>query len=142
MKTSPQGRYAIRLREGAKREAYQDVKGLWTIGVGHLLREGDPRGPLSDAEIDTLLEADLCHAEAAVNAAGAPLEQHQFDACVSLTFNIGGHAFATSTVAKRLKEGNFDGAAQAFLLWDKPSSILPRRKSELRQFLTPYPEET
>jgi hypothetical protein len=64
-----------------------------------------------------------------------PLTQGQFDALVSLCFNIGGSGFRKSTVVRRLNEGNYRGAADAFLMWNKPPEIMGRRRSEYKQFL-------
>lgn len=66
------------------------------------------------------------------------MEQHQFDALVSLCFNIGPGAFAGSTVAKRLKAGDIAGVAEAILMWNKPAAIISRRQGEYDQFRTPY----
>lgn len=45
--------------------------------------------------------------------------QAQFDAMVSLAYNIGLPNFATSTVLRKFNDGDFEGAAAAFLMWDK-----------------------
>jgi len=61
---------------------------------------------------------DLSTAEDFVNARGLSSD-NQFAAMVSLTFNIGTGAFLGSTVLHQHKAGNFEAAADAFLLWDK-----------------------
>ncbi len=48
-----------------------------------------------------------------------PLTQNQFDALVSLIYNIGEGNFASSTLLKMLNAGNYRGAADQFLVWDK-----------------------
>jgi lysozyme len=48
-----------------------------------------------------------------------PLTQNQFDALVSLVFNIGGGAFRKSTLLKKLNAGDIQGAADQFLVWNK-----------------------
>jgi lysozyme len=142
MKTSDDGRRLITLREGYRLVAYQDTspKKIWTIGVGHTSAAGPPEVRmglvLSKLEIDAILTRDLAVFEKYVNdAVKVPLAQHSFDACVSLAFNIGGPAFATSTVVKRLNSGDFKGAGDAFLMWKKPAALLKRRQAERAQFL-------
>lgn len=143
LKTSAAGRAAITQREGSKLHAYLDSVSVWTIGVGHTSAAGPPtvsRGlTITQAQCDEILSRDLATFEAVVNAVGADLNQHEFDACVSLAFNIGAGAFAKSTVARKLKEGDHKNAADAFLSWsragDDPNALLTRRKAERLQFL-------
>ena len=65
------------------------------------------------------------------------LNQNQFDALVSLVFNIGTGAFARSTLLKRLNVGDYNGAAEAFLMWRNAGGkpiLLNRRKREKALF--------
>jgi lysozyme len=125
--------------EGKRNKAYKDSKGLWTIGVGHLIRPGEEHlihATLTDAEVEELLRSDLkwC-SEAVEGAVKVPLEQHQFDALYSLCFNIGGTAFKNSTVVRKLNAGDYKGAADAILMWNKPAVLEKRRKRERELFL-------
>jgi len=145
MKTSVAGRAAISRREGNKFKAYKDSVGIWTIGVGHTSVAGSPRVEpgmtITAVESDEILSRDLAKFERAVDdAVKVELTQNQFDALVSLAFNIGGGAFAKSSVVKRLNQGDINGAANAFLFWNKAGGkVLPgltnRRKQEREQFL-------
>jgi lysozyme len=63
------------------------------------------------------------------------LKQNQFDALVSMAFNIGAGGFRGSTVVKRLNARDFGGAADAMLLWRRPPEIIPRRRRERELFL-------
>jgi lysozyme len=65
-----------------------------------------------------------------------PLTQNQFDALYSLCFNIGEGAFKKSTVVKRLNANDYKGAADAILMWNKPSVLEKRRKRERDLFLS------
>jgi lysozyme len=65
-----------------------------------------------------------------------PLQQAQFDALYSLCFNIGGTAFKNSTVVKRLNANDYQGAADAILMWNKPAVLEKRRKRERELFLS------
>lgn len=69
------------------------------------------------------------------------MTQEMVDACLSLIYNIGPGNFAKSTVRKRINEGDWCGAAEAFLAWNKAAGkVLPaltkRRKAERALFLT------
>ncbi len=67
-----------------------------------------------------LLQRDAGDAERVVRrCAPVPMYQHEFDAAVSLAYNIGGKAFCGSTVARRFNAGDYEGACNAFLMWDK-----------------------
>lgn len=138
MRMSAAGRAALIAREGKRLKAYKDSVGVWTIGVGHTSAAGLPIVTagltITDAECDAILARDLVQYEAAVNKVGAALSQKSFDALVSLAFNIGAPSFSRSTVAKRLKAGDMQGAASAILLWNKPPEIKKRRRGEYDQF--------
>lgn len=143
MRTSDRGLKLITQREGKVMRVYKDSKGLPTAGVGHLLLPAEKKAmpvgtPITETQCQNWLKADLAGCEEVVNGIGAKLAQNEFDACVSLAFNIGESGFARSTVARRLKAGDHKGAASAILLWNKPPEIQGRRRGEYHQFLTPY----
>ena len=152
MKTSSNGLEFIALHEGEVLHVYRDVAGVPTIGVGHALRAGEafPNGITHDQAM-ALLASDVGIAEDAVNGrTTVELSQSQFDACVSFTFNCGGGAFARSTLLHCINQQDWDGAAAAFLLWDKrrdPSTgalvvdqgLLARRKAEAALFASDGP---
>lgn len=139
---SPAGRAALMAREGCRLTAYRDSVGVPTIGVGHTGRASPPPVAMgmtiTQAEADRIFAEDLAPFEAAV-ARSVPtrLTQNQFDACVSLAFNIGARGFVGSSVAHRLAEGDGVGAAEAFLLWAHPPELASRRRAERAQFLRP-----
>jgi lysozyme len=146
MITSPAGRKAITEREGNKLTAYQDGGGVWTIGVGHTSAAGEPtvtKGmKITAAQSDEILSRDLKDVEKAVlKGLKVPVTQNQFDALVSLAFNIGNTAFAKSTLLKKLNAGDRAGAADQFLVWNKDNGkvvqgLVNRRRSERLQFLS------
>ena len=138
---SDQGRKLLMEREGCRLKAYKDSVGVWTIGVGHTSAAGRPpvrQGMIiTQAQADTIFADDVVEFEDGVTMllAGAPIEPHQFDAFVSLAFNIGLGAFAASTSLRKFLEGAHDHAAEAILLWNKPAEIKARRRGEHQQFL-------
>lgn len=62
-------------------------------------------------------------AKVAADLGSAPTTQAQFDAMTSLAYNIGEGNFAGSTVLKRHKVGNNNGAADAFGMWVKQAGV-------------------
>ena len=129
----------ITKEEGSKNKAYKDSKGLWTIGVGHLIKSDEMHlinATLTDEQVEELLKSDLkwC-SEAVESSVKVPLSQGQFDALYSLCFNIGEGAFRKSTVVKRINENDLKGAADAILMWNKPSVLQKRRERERALFL-------
>ena len=131
----------ITKEEGARNKAYKDSKGLWTIGVGHLIKADEQHlitATLTDDQVKDLLKSDLkwC-SEAVESSVKVPLTQNQYDALYSLCFNIGGTNFAKSTVVKKINQNDIQGAADANLMWNKPEVLANRRKRERTLFLTP-----
>lgn len=144
MKTSPNGRRLLTQREGIELKAYKDTVGVWTIGVGHTSAAGPPKVTkgltITREESDAIFARDLVTYEAAVNAAvTVPISQGEFDALVSLCYNIGTGGFKKSTIVRRLNAGDREGAAEAFMMWRKPPEIIGRRKGEQKQFINAGP---
>lgn len=141
MDISAAGVAALAGREGIRTLAYRDSVGVWTIGCGHTAAAGPPK-PCEGMEITHQQVLDLFHADlkqyvAAVNnAVKVPCTQNQFDAMVSLCFNIGVNGFSHSSVVRDLNAGQSRAAAQAFLMWDHPPELIGRRRAERTQFLT------
>jgi lysozyme len=144
MDLSPLGRAALAAREGCRLRAYRDSVGIWTIGRGHTSAAGPPTVTdglcVTQAEADALFAADLRPYVASVRAALVkPVPQPFFDACCSLCFNIGQPNFAQSSVVRLANAGDLPRAVEAFLLWDRPAAIVPRRQGERDQAaLTAY----
>ena len=119
---SPAGRAMIERFEGLRLTAYQDIVGVWTIGYGHTGPEVRPGLTITKEQADQWL-TDRLENEfgAAVNrlVGDAPTTQGQFDAMVSLTYNIGVGGFSKSSVLHQHLAGDYDEAADAFMLWNK-----------------------
>lgn len=145
--TSDNGIKLIKDFEGEILKVYADPVGLLTLGVGHLLTPAEKRSfklgqKITRAESTKFLREDLADAETAVNSSvHVPITQNQFDALVSLTFNIGTAGFKRSSVLRNLNSGKLIHAADAFLLWNKAggrviSGLTSRRRAERDLFLT------
>jgi lysozyme len=157
VKTSPQGLLAIENREGIRTEAYKDSAGILTIGVGHALTKDelssgklhsiicDWHSGLTTDQVTQLLQSDITATEFGVNAAiGVPLNQHQYDALVSFTFNAGVTAFRNSTLVKKINGNLLDEVPEQIRRWvyaggQKDAILVKRRESEIRQWLEDYP---
>jgi lysozyme len=145
MQTSEHGRKLIEQFEGLRLHAYRDVVGVWTIGYGHSSYAGKPVPvagmTITAAQADTILADDLRRVEMGVLAAiKRPMEQGQFDAMVSLAFNIGLAAFRSSSVARYFNRGQPILAANAFRLWTRAGGrelpdLARRREAERQEFL-------
>lgn len=101
-------------------KVYLDAAGHPTIGYGHLLKPSEHfSGPITREQAGFLLENDLKEAGSSVEAilSGAILEQHERDALISFTFNLGPKALKGSTLRQRVLQGNRRGAAAEFLRW-------------------------
>lgn len=138
MKTSADGLDRLRRREGEKLVAYRDSRGLWTIGVGHLSNaffRVFPGLRITRPQETKLLAHDVGSVEATINACvKVPLKQYEFDALVSLGYNIGCGGLSHSAVVHYLNNGRRDMAAAAFLAWCHPPELKGRREDEMLQF--------
>ncbi|BCM87891.1 lysozyme [Methylobacterium indicum] len=143
MELSPIGRAALRSREGDKLVAYLDSVGVWTIGVGITTASGlitVTKGlQITQSQSDKLLElASEKYAQPVRAAIKRPMTQEQFDAFVSICYNIGPAAFKSSTFVRRFNDGDIEGCAKAIMMWTKPAEITSRRQAERDQFLSSY----
>ena len=124
METSQNGIDFIKSHEGLRLTQYLDQAGLPTIGYGHLIKpnEGFYLGKTITVEqAEELLRSDLRPAEITINSGiFEPLTQWQFDALVSLVFNIGSGAFNSSTLKGRINN-KFTKAEieEAWKRWNK-----------------------
>lgn len=147
MKTSKAGIDLIAEFEGFSAKPYLCPAKVPTIGFGST-RYADGRKvtlqdqPVTRDEAGVLLAATLVNFEDAVNkAVTIDIEQCQFDAMVSLCYNIGGANFKSSTLVKMLNAGDpLAFVAKQFLRWNKAggkelAGLTRRREAERRLFL-------
>lgn len=153
MKTSPAGIDAIATLEGFSANPCRDAKG-WSKGYGHFIRQGESSAPITRRQARALLEMDIRWAEHCVDTlVRVPLLQCQYDAVVSLVFNIGASRFGRSVTLTRINSHSNDAIRKewsefrlsSFLV--SPSGVLPevfetrvnpvlvaRRKKELAMY--------
>lgn len=116
LRISPAGLALIKKWEGWYPKAYKDPVGVWTIGWGTTGIEARPGRTITKKQGEAFLLEDLKEASRYVkNYVTVPLTQHQFDALVSLVFNIGAGNFSRSTLRKMVNRKNFAAAAAQFV---------------------------
>lgn len=141
MRTSPKGMELIKKHEGLRLRAYQCPAMVWTIGYGHTstAREGLT---ITHAQAEDLLRADVEWAEREVLLMNARLSQNQFDALVSLVFNIGIGAFRRSTARRLIMANTNDPAIGAAIRkWNRAggrvlAGLVTRRIDESQLYFT------
>ena len=139
MKTSQEGIALIKKFEGCELKAYQCSANVWTIGYGHTagVSEGNV---CTQEDADRMLAEDLEEFEGYVReAVDVSLEQHNFDALVAWTYNLGPGSLQSSTMLKRLNEENFDEVPSEMRRWNKSGGqvldgLVRRREAEALLF--------
>jgi lysozyme len=117
MSISAKGLRIIEIYEGCKLKSYICPAGKWTVGIGHV-RTAKPGMIITKEQAYDLLRSDLEISEASVKRHNLNLNQNQFDALVSLVFNIGGTNFGTSTLLKKIKGHSPEAEIRAqFAAW-------------------------
>ena len=92
---------------------------------------------ITQAQATAILESDLGPREDFMNRLlTRAATQNQFDAMMSLMFNIGDGGFKGSSVLKLFNAGDIKGAAAAFMHWSHPAALANRRRDEAHQFLS------
>ena len=144
MKTSPAGIALIKHFEGCRLTAYLDGAGIASIGYGHTagVRMGDA---ITQEQADKYLADELAMFEHGIaELVKVPVTQGQWDALVSLTYNIGSGNLARSTLLKKLNTGDMDGCRREFPKWDMSAGVhvpglLTRRMAEATMFANATP---
>lgn len=146
MKTSQNGINLIKQFEGCKLTAYKCPAGVWTIGYGHTngVKSGQT---ITQAKAEEYLKSDLIKYENYVNGyVKVSLNQNQFDALVSFTYNCGGGALKTSTLLKKLNNKDYTGASNEFPRWNKSNGKvlngLVKRRTAEKTLFDKTPEQT
>lgn len=145
MHVSPSGVDLICNFEGLRLKAYDDGVGVWTIGFGTTKYPNGIRVKKGDTctldQAKAYMQNDLKSFEQTVNnTVKVLLNQNQFDALVSLAYNIGSTAFNNSTLVRQLNEGNYKAAANQFNVWvnaggKRMQGLVNRRAAERTLFL-------
>ncbi len=143
---SREGAAFIARFEGFRAQLYNDPAGHCTIGIGHLVHLGRCNGSepaefkrgITRQRAFELLQEDARAVVAAVRRhVRVPLAQHQLDALCSWGFNCGTGVFTTSTLVRKLNEGDFAAVPGELNRWVKAGSpprplpgLVRRRRAE------------
>jgi len=115
----------IAVHEGFRDKAYTPVKGdVATIGYGSTTYEDGSKVKLGDTitrkDAEVLFKNKLNTFEQGIKSCvKVPLHQYEYDAMVSLSYNIGSKAFCSSTLVVKLNTYDYAGACKEILKWDK-----------------------
>lgn len=138
--------------EGFYAHAYDDGGGVQTIGWGTI--KWDMSTPVKKGETITVeqaqrqLEIEVHRVEDAINTSvKVPLTQAEFDALVSLFYNIGtgwctGYKHKQSNLIKLLNQGKYNAVPAQFLLFERDihgkyvEGLAKRRKWEAQMWLS------
>jgi lysozyme len=143
--TSDSGIDFIKKHEGLRLTTYKDTAGHDTIGYGRT-KNIPKTGKITKEEAEQMLIEDIeAHEQEVRDAVKVPLTQKQFDALSSFTFNVGGPALRRSALLKKLNAGDYEGAADEFVKWNKERikgklqpnrGLTKRRQAERELFLS------
>lgn len=130
---------AIKKFEGVSLSAYQDSKGVWTIGYGHTkdVKKGDR---ITQYQAEQFLREDLQQFEAIANKVKRIATQGKFDAILDFIYNCGPANFESSTLKKYIECGKATWEIQEqFLKWvnsggRKLGGLVTRRIWEANRF--------
>jgi len=148
----------IKHDEGVRTKPYRCPALLWTVGVGHVIDPNHIRVKLEDRknlpipagwdrtltmeEVDEILRKDLAVFEAGVRRlCPNDLTPGRLGALVSFAFNVGLGNLQRSTIRMKHNRGEFQEAADAFLMWTKAGGkelpgLVKRRKGERALYLS------
>ncbi|MGD1855998.1 MAG: lysozyme [Leptolyngbyaceae cyanobacterium] len=138
--TNSSGVNLIKSFEGLRLKAYQDAVGVWTIGYG-TTRGVKPGQEITEAQAEALIKTDLTRFERDVSqAVRISINDNQFAALVSFTYNVGSGAMRSSTLLRKLNRRDINGAANEFPRWNRAggrilAGLTRRRNAERALFL-------
>jgi lysozyme len=130
--------------EGLKLKLYNDPVGHATIGVGHLVHHGpingsEPQefknGITRERALELLQQDAGTAADEISQSVKVELSQHQVDALISFTFNVGTGAFRDSTLLRLLNGGDYSSVPAQLDRWTRAGNqtlpgLVTRRKAE------------
>lgn len=142
MKTSQKGIDLIKVSEGLELKAYKDSVGVVTIGYGSTGTHVSMGQIITAHQAEDLLRKDISRFEEGVTKlVKVTLNQNQFDALVSFSFNLGLGNLSSSTLLKKLNASDYKGASLEFERWNRAggkvlNGLTRRRLAEKELFLS------
>lgn len=147
MQVSLNGVNLVKQFEGLKLEPYLDSAGIPTIGYGTVYYPNGDRVAMTDPKITEpdaaqyLLFALTEKTKILNDIVKVQVNQNQFDALASFCYNCGQGNLEHSTLLRELNAGNYEAAADQFLVWDKAGGVVVpglerRRQAERALFIS------
>tara|TARA_R100001440_G_scaffold24310_1_gene39627 strand:- start:4969 stop:5412 length:444 start_codon:yes stop_codon:yes gene_type:complete len=139
MKTSQEGIDLIKHFEGCELESYRCSANVLTIGYGTTKNVVEGM-KITQNQAEEMLMKDLEEFEEYVeDLIDVKLDQHQFDALVAWTYNLGPTNLKTSTLRKVLNKGAYDDVPEQIKRWNKAGGqvlkgLVRRRDAEALLF--------
>lgn len=144
MKLDKQGLSALHSREGLRLTPYLDTQGVPTIAIGNTYYLDGRKVTMNDKSLTREQAIELgtvtadSFAKQVLKLLKTSINQNQFNALVSLAYNIGITGFKNSTVLRKVNANPNDKTiADAFMMWTKNPELIGRRKSEVNQYFKP-----
>lgn len=141
MKLDQNGYKALHEREGLSLKPYLDTRGIPTIAMGNTYYLDERKVTMKDKPLTMQQATELGKITADKFAmqveklVKSNINQNQFNALVSLAYNIGITGFKNSTVLRKVNISPNDKTIQdAFMMWTKNPELIGRRKSEVKQY--------
>ena len=143
MKLDESGYSELHKREGLRTKPYLDTRGIPTISLGVTYYPNGRKVTMQDKQI-TKIEAERLgkviadrFASEVTTLIKSKVNQNQFNALVSIAYNIGINGFKSSSFLKLVnKNPNDPKIKEAIMLWTKNKELIGRRKSEANQYFT------
>lgn len=130
----------IKKFEGCRLKVYKDAGGYPTVGIGHLLKNGEDYTEITMDEAEELLQKDLSMAiKGVLRYISVPLTDNQFGALVSFCFNLGNGCLQRSTLRQKINRGEWDVYPE-FIKYNKCKGrillgLTRRRQAEANLFM-------
>lgn len=113
--TGPTGNDGL---EGVRYQPYQDVVGVWTVCYGHTGKDIMLGKTYTKSECDALLDTDLNAVARQINPyIKKPIPETMRGALYSFAYNVGAGSFQTSTLLRKINQGDSKGACEQLRVW-------------------------
>jgi lysozyme len=132
--------------EGTEYKPYKDIVGVLTVCNGYTGPDIIPGKVYTKAECDGLLKKEVTeHGLGILKCITVPINQHQYEALTSWAYNVGVGAACKSTAIRLLNQGDYRGACDQLLRWNKAGGkevrgLTRRRIAERELCLKPMPQ--
>ena len=141
MKLSDKGVKFIQDFEGIKLNAYRDLVGVLTVGFGHTGTDVKEGMTITKERANELFMQDIGNFVNGVNSLVKACTQGEFNALVSFAYNLGLRSLSSSTLLRKLNDGDVHGAAEEFVKWNMAGGhivggLTRRRLAERDLFLS------